>query len=372
VTNKISPLILNITWFRVSLVKEIMNMKKLNVTLAILVAAVMAGNAQTPDPIEVKSQIVGYNTITAAGNGGSGIKYSFLAVNLLNSPEFAGPMDGSLVCPPDSFTPGQFNQGTTYAKYYVELTNGTNAGSQADIVSNTSDTLTVVANSEFQAAVESDATIEIRKHRTLSDVFGGASGTTSATDVLLAKGSTLGAADNVMIYEGGSYKNFFYSSNALRPGWRDAAGAVATDRPIYPSQGIIVARKSNTEINAVVVGTVKTGVALIDLDAGYTLCNLPAPADATLPSIFGGASGAANATDVKIAKGATLGAADNILIAGPTGAYDTYFYSSNALRPGWRNSAGVASSAVNISGGIAMFIKKVTPATLAVTQVTND
>ena len=91
-----------------------------------------------------------------------------------------------------------------------------------------------------------------------------------------------------------------------------------------------------------------------------------------MPSIFGGASGAANATDVKIAKGATLGAADNILIAGPTGAYDTYFYSSNALRPGWRNSAGVASSAVNISGGIAMFIKKVTPATLAVTQVTND
>jgi hypothetical protein len=42
-----------------SLVKEIMNMKKLNFTLAILVAAVMAGNAQSTIP-------VGYVTTTLA------------------------------------------------------------------------------------------------------------------------------------------------------------------------------------------------------------------------------------------------------------------------------------------------------------------
>jgi len=41
-----------------------MNMKKLNVTLAILVAAVMAGNAQT-----VSSDVVGYvNQTFAAGS----------------------------------------------------------------------------------------------------------------------------------------------------------------------------------------------------------------------------------------------------------------------------------------------------------------
>ena len=348
-----------------SLVKEIMNMKKLNVTLAILVAAVMAANSQTT----VTSDIVGYNTITAAGNGGSGIKYSFLAANLLNSPTFVGSINGSLTASAGSFTAGQFNKGTTYAKYYVELTNGVNAGQQADIISNTTDTLTVLDNTAFQALVGSGATIKIHKHRTLSDVFGGASGTTSATDVLLAKGSTLGAADNLMIYEEGSYKNFYYSSSALRPGWRDAAGAVAADRPIYPSQGMIIARKTNSDLNAVVVGTVKTGVSMIDLDAGYTLINFPAPADATLPSIFGGASGAASATDVKIAKGATLGAADNILIAGPTGAYETYYYSSNALKPGWRNSTGVASSTVNVSGSAAIFIKKAAAGSLSVTQV---
>ena len=340
------------------------NMKKLNFALTLLAAAVMAGNAQTSttDP-------VGYNTITAAGNGGSGIKYSFLAANLLNSPTFVGPIDGSLTASAGSFTDGQFNKGTTYAKYYVELKNGANAGQQADIISNTTDTLTVIDNTAFQALVGSGATIEIRKHRTLSDVFGGASGTASANDVLLAKGTVLSSADNVMVYEGGSYKDFFYSSSALRPGWRDAVGAVATDRPIYPSQGMIIARKTNSDLNVVVVGTVKTGVSAIDLDAGYTLINLPAPADATLPSIFGGASGAANATDVKIAKGSVLSSADNILIAGPTGNFETYYYSSSTLRPGWRNSTGVASSTVNISGGAAILIKKAAGGSLSVTQI---
>jgi len=46
-------------------VKEIMNMKKLNVTLAILVAAVMAGNAQTT----VTSGIVGYSKLNINQGG---------------------------------------------------------------------------------------------------------------------------------------------------------------------------------------------------------------------------------------------------------------------------------------------------------------
>ena len=60
-----SPLILNITWFRMSLVKEFMNMKKINVALAILFAAVMAGNAQTNSTNQpVYSDIVGYSKVS--------------------------------------------------------------------------------------------------------------------------------------------------------------------------------------------------------------------------------------------------------------------------------------------------------------------
>ena len=341
-------------------------MKKLNVTLAILVAAVMAGNAQT-----VTSDIVGYNTITASANGGSGTKYSLLAVNLLNAPSFVGTLNGSLTAAANSFTAGQYNQGTTYPKFYAEITSGSNAGSQADIVSNTTDTLTVVGNASFQTAVGAGATVTIRKHRTMADVFGGSSGTTSASDVVLAKGTTLGAADNVLIKEGGVDKIFYYSSSALRPGWRDSAGNVATDRPIYPNQGIIVARKSNSDAIITVVGSVKTGLSFIDLPAGYNLVSLPAPSDMTLPSAFGGLAGTTGATDVKIAKGATLGSADNILVAKTDGTYEIYYYSSSALRPGWRNSAGTASSTVAINGSTSIFVKKLVNGNMSVTQISQ-
>ena len=342
-------------------------MKKLNVALAIFVAAVMAGKAQTT----VNSDIVGYNTITASGNGGSGTKYSLLAVNLLNAPSFVGTVNGSLTAAANSFTAGQYNQGTTYPKYYVEITSGSSAGSQADIVSNTTDTLTVVGNSTFQTAVGAGSTVAIRKHRTLADVFGGSAGTAAATDVVIAKGATLGAADNVIIKEAGVDKTFYYSSSTLKPGWRDSSSVLSTDRPIYPNQGLMIARKSNSDAPITVVGSVKTGVSFIDLPAGYNLVSLPAPSDMTLPSLFGGSAGTAAATDVKIAKGATLGAADNILVAKTDGTYETYYYSSSTLKPGWRNSASTASSTVAISGNASVFIKKQANGNLSVTQITQ-
>ena len=342
-------------------------MKKLNLSLAILALAAMSVNAQTV----VYSDIVGYNTITASANGGSGTKYSLLAVNLLNAPSFVGSLNGSLTAAAGSFTAGQFNQGTTYAKYYAEITSGSNAGSQADIVSNTTDTLIVVGNSSFQTAVGAGATVTIRKHRTMADVFGGSAGSATATDVVIAKGATLGAADNVIVKEAGVDKAFYYSSSTLKPGWRDSSSVLSTDRPIYPNQGLMIARKSNSDAPITVVGSVKTGVSFIDLPAGYNLVSLPAPSDMTLPSLFGGSAGTAAATDVKIAKGATLGAADNILVAKTDGTYETYYYSSSTLKPGWRNSASAASSAVAISGSASVFIKKQANGNFSVTQISQ-
>ena len=342
-------------------------MKKLNLSLAILALAAMSVNAQTV----VYSDIVGYNTITASANGGSGTKYSLLAVNLLNAPSFVGSLNGSLTAAAGSFTAGQFNQGTTYAKYYAEITSGSNAGSQADIVSNTTDTLIVVGNSSFQTAVGAGATVTIRKHRTMADVFGGSAGSATATDVVIAKGATLGAADNVIVKEAGVDKAFYYSSSTLKPGWRDSSSVLSTDRPIYPNQGLMIARKSNSDAPITVVGSVKTGVSFIDLPAGYNLVSLPAPSDMRLPSLFGGSAGTAAATDVKIAKGATLGAADNILVAKTDGTYETYYYSSSTLKPGWRNSASAASSAVAISGSASVFIKKQANGNFSVTQISQ-
>lgn len=338
--------------------------KRKNLVLIIVLFAL--GNNGLPQTTSY-SDIVGYSTITAAANGGSGVRYSLVAANLLNSPSWSGSINGSLQAAPGSFTAGAFNSGATFAKYYVEIVDGSAAGSQADIVSNTTDTLTVTGQSAFQTAIGSGASVKIRKHRTLVDLFGGASGTTGDTSVLIAKGTSLSAADNVIVKEGGVDKSYYYSSNAIRPGWRDSTGNSSADRPFYPNQGLIIARKSNSAANIVVTGEVKQGVTFIDLPIGYNLVSLPIPADSTLPSFFGGSSGTTGATDVKIVKGSSLSSADNILVAQSDGSYKTYYYSSNAIRPGWRDSAGSGSSAVSIPGSAAIFIKKLANGSISTT-----
>jgi hypothetical protein len=338
-----------------------MNMKKLNVALAIFVAAVMAGNAQTNT---VNSDIVGYQTVTIAGGGTtSSPKYTMLAVNLANPTVYQATMGNSLS---GTFTAGAYNAGT-YAKYYLEIVS---TGARADIVSNTASNVVLSTSdqSSISAALATPQTVRIRKHRTLSDLLGGASGTASDSTVSLQKGATASAADNVLIMIDGVYKTLYYSSSATKPGWRDSAGNVATDFPIYPSDGIFIARKATAPLSIAISGEVKNYTSLIPISAGvstanpkYTLTGLPVPVAVTLPALFGGDGTAAGGASLKLAKGATASAADNVLVWNGA-SFVTYFYSSSATKPGWRDSAGNIASAVSLPSDAAFLIKRTSAA----------
>ena len=122
-TDKHFPLILNITWFRLSLVKEIMNMKKLNVTLAILVAAVMAGNAEP-----VYSDIVGYHTKTISP-GLNSVGLPLLKSDLVKTT--ATSVTGNSI-----LLSGETNFGAklnSAKSYYVEVYSGTLKGDRFDV-----------------------------------------------------------------------------------------------------------------------------------------------------------------------------------------------------------------------------------------------
>ena len=340
------------------------NQKIASFSLAALAVAFTSQlSAQTTNE-PVSTPIVGFSTATAAANGGSGIRYSLVAANLLNQPVFSGSISSNLVVEGSPFTSGQFNSGSVFAKYYVEITSGTNAGSYADIVSNTTNSLTVVDQLSFQAALGSGASVKIRKHRTLPEIFGGASGSISATDVVINKGTSASGADNIILRDDGVSKTYYYSSSSLRPGWRDQGGNSASDRPIYPTQGIMIARKINSAANITVTGEVNQNVTIYDLPAGLNLVTIPIPANVTLPQLFGGSSGTIGATDVKIAKGSSASGADNVLVAKANGTYDTYYYSSSSLRPGWRDSSGGAASTKILDGAVAFFIKKLSTGTM--------
>jgi hypothetical protein len=337
-----------------------MNMKKLNVGLAIFVAAVMAGNAQTNT---VNSDIVGYQTVTIAGGGTtSSPKYTMLAANLANPTVYQATMGNSLS---GTFTAGAYNAGT-YAKYYLEIVS---TGARADIVSNTASNVVLSTSdqSSISTALATPGMVRIRKHRTLSDLFGGASGTTTDSTVLFLKGTAAASADNVLVMVDGAYKTLYYSSSSTKPGWRDG-NTLATDFPIYPSDGIFIARKATTPLSIAISGEVKNYTSLIPISAGvsttnpkYTLTTLPVPVAVTLPTLFGGDGTANGGASLKLNKGSAAGVADNVLIWNGT-SFLTYFYSSSATKPGWRDSAGNVASAVSIPSDASFLIKRTSAA----------
>ena len=147
-------------------------MKKLNVTLAILVAAVMAGNAQQlPTNVIVTSDIVGYSKISAP-SGTVIIVPTFVKPNL-HAGLSAISADG-FGCTAFSAGARSPNSGSSYPKSYVEITSGAFEGYTFDINSNTTTKLSA-------AGIPADlvgqtVTIAVRDHLTLDDFVSGQTG----------------------------------------------------------------------------------------------------------------------------------------------------------------------------------------------------
>jgi hypothetical protein len=194
-----------------------MNMKKLNVTLAILVAAVMAGNAQT----SVTSDIVGYTKLEfPTGTSGHGVGFvkedSFRGTpTILTSTTmtFSGASFGSLGPTADGLP-----------KYYVEIANGNLAGYNADIISNTSTVLTISADFSSLTTLP---TIVIREHIRASNIFANASGMEDFVDTLVVNNPD------------GSQTSLLRDSNSAT-GWIDAGTFSAADLIVYPGQAFLL------------------------------------------------------------------------------------------------------------------------------------
>ena len=211
-TKRNTPLILNITWFRLSLVKEIMNMKKLSVALAILAAAVMAGNAAT-----ATSEVVGYTKSTFPTGA------SAFGVGFVKPTTFQG-VPTSLTSSTMTFSGSNFvNLGPTsdgLPKNYVEIIDGPLAGYNADIISHTATVLTIDA--DF-SSLATKPTIVIREHIRASDVFKGNANLVDYTDTF------------VLNNPDGSQSSLLRDSSSST-GWIDGVSFAPADLIIYPGQ----------------------------------------------------------------------------------------------------------------------------------------
>ena len=333
-----------------SLVKEIMNMKKLNVTLAILVAAVMAGNAQT-----VTSDVVGYTTLNVRAKSGIANAITFVALNVHRPAVFKGTVSGKSVDGSNrsvlSSSAGSFTSGgfiVAGSKCYVRLTSGANAGQIGEIVSNTDSAITIAQN--WDSIVDTTTTFEVRPYWTLTTAFpsgGGLNGGTSAT-----------AADNVTVINPstGASDVFFYNTTASQ--WRRGTTDF-NNQIIPPGSGLLISRKQNSPASIVITGEVLKGVVQQNIlassptTAKSSFVANPYPLASKTLAQSGLYTG--NAT-TGVVGGTSATAADNVVIYDPTsGVANSYYYNTTNNR--WQRGT-TDSGSVTIPDGSAILITR--------------
>ena len=237
-------------------------MKKLNVTLAILVAAVIAGNAQT-----VTSEVVGYQTIAAAKG------YTTLGFPLVNSPVVSGTVSSKTA---SSITLSLVSPSTVnpFMPHYLEVTSGPLAGERVDVsVTPGSATVGIVAssgNTDTLSTLANGAGVVVRQHVTLGQVDQSCSPALVAGDV---------NGDRVLFFIGGSFIAYFKDTDGL---WYEDGGFDdMTNMPVRPGVGLLLQRKANTATTVTQIGTVRSNKFARPYSAGYQVYAPAYPVDLT-------------------------------------------------------------------------------------------
>lgn len=295
----------------------------------------LAGAQQaTTDP-------VGYITlpVTAGPN-----TQSLIGPTLVNKVEFSGVVTAAsgntLTVADNSFTAGQF--GTS--GFYVEITNGTNAGVWTDITGNTANTITTSDN--ISSLITANATtIKIRKHHTIASLFGenNAAG--------FQGGTSLEQADGLLLLNAATQQTttIFFSTDDLNPGWVDTQGNPAGGTIVAPGSGILVTRRAGTPLNLVQVGHVKTGKTVLPIEKGDNIVTIPLAAGVTYAN--------SNLDGSGLAAGVSLETAD-VISSLTNGALSTVFKSTDDLNPGWVTTQGQNVDTAVLSEGTSVIISR--------------
>ncbi len=298
-------------------------MKKLNVALAILVAAVMAGNAQT-----VTSDIVGYQKITLPV-GGKNLAPTFIKPDVYrgsatisgNTVTTSTGALSSLTLGPTTFQAPVLN----YPRYYVEVTTSTSQfyGYNFDITdANTGNSFT---SANIPVALSGQTVnISIRAHMTIGDL-----------DL-----SNISDGDIVLIYDSNGGANTYYK---LESGWLDGTGTPGYSHvPIYPGTGVVFTGQSQ-ENTITLVGTVKSTDTVVPLYLN-AYANVVGPINPQTSVNYANQNWASSVGD---------GAAFTVFTNDGTYVEQDTYYS---FQGGIINANGDASSTVNVPGGDAVVV----------------
>ena len=214
-----------------------------------------------------------------------------------------------------TLTASAYDEGSSYPAYYLEITEeGTNEGYVFDIVSNTTNTVTVSGLLTSGSALLSSGfsltgteSVAIRKHMTLSDLFTGATG--------------LSLADSLKFFKSnGTYMQYFWDGSK----WTSDFVADDSSCVIYPGTGFIGVFSQSVTLTS--TGHVKSTKTKVPLYSGAINFVSPlAPSDTTI--------GGHQATD-------TLDLAESIKVFNQDGSLSTkgeYFYDGSKMTKDFTN-----------------------------------
>jgi uncharacterized protein (TIGR02597 family) len=317
--------------------------------IAMTSLALSSANAQTT----ATTDPVGFTTVTIKGKGALPAAYSLAQFAMMKASSFQGSAtpgasQAVLNVTGTPFTAGAFNKSADGPNYFLEISSGTSAGLIADIESNTDSTVTVYADDAASIAAAMPATVTIRAHTKVSEVFG------TGASLVLQGGSTVNNADLIYFGRGGQLAGYFYKTG-VGAGWKTLAGAAANNIPVYPGESVLVKRIGAADVSIVNSGSVQTGRALIPVSQGSVTAATSFPVATTLSTSNLLASG--------LTGGATSATADILYMPDATGNLVSYFYKTG-VGAGFKFVAGGANAnAVPISevGGVLITRRSATP-----------
>jgi hypothetical protein len=309
---------------QVVFMKETPNMKKLNLSLAILALAAMSVNAQTT----VNSDIVGYQTISVP------VGLSTAGFPLLN-PDVLKVATTTLTGAALALA-GQTNVGALLSSvepYYIEVYSGALKGDRFDV-----DVAATIAAANGNVVLNSaslnntflfssvgtslnGATVALRKHVTIEQVQGMAS-------AALVGNNSASSADQIQFYDNATAGYAAYYLRADGTTWRKVGTTTTANKtPIPSGVGVFISKKTGAA-TLTAVGNVRLNDFSVPYQVGLQLAAPGVPIDVT-PASQGGT----------VANGWTgnnsASLADQIQVYNPdTSGYDAYYLRADGTT--WR------------------------------------
>ncbi|MGI9240317.1 MAG: hypothetical protein ACR2RV_05920, partial [Verrucomicrobiales bacterium] len=230
-----------------------------------------------------------------------------------------------------SLAPGQF---------YVSLTSGDDEGARATITGNTATELTLDA--DLSALDVVGEAYEIRKHLSITSLFGAANETGLHADI----NSSL--ADNVLLTRD-AVETFFYSNVLTMEGWKDSMANDAADETIEPLVPLAVRRRVVGDLTIYPAGAVRlTGSAVTLTENADTMIALPYSVDVAVGDL---------GLDDLVERGPNPVVADNLLVINADGSVTWCFYSDIAGFSGWLDYAYLPAPTIP-AGSVIVFQRK--------------